>query len=65
MMRITSSTRSSSVPIKNVVLPAIKKPPVVASFVTEYLFFVSSLDTRELSSFETIAKISFIQSPSN
>ena len=33
-----SSTRSSSTPHKNVVFPALKKPPVVASLVALKLF---------------------------
>ena len=52
-----------SVPIKNVVLPLIRKPPVVASFVTEKLFLVNAEETIELSSLETIARINFIHSP--
>ena len=63
MISIASSTRSSSVPMMKVVLPAIRNPPVVASLVTENLFLVSSLDTLELSSFDTIANISFISHP--
>ena len=42
------------------VLPAIKKPPVVANFVTEKPSRVSAEDTAPLSSLLTIARISFI-----
>ena len=44
-----------------VVLPAIRKPPVVASLVTENPARVSADDTDPLSSLFTMAKISFIE----
>ena len=43
------------------VLPAIKKPPVVASFVTEKPSRVNAEETAPLSSLLTIARISFIK----
>ena len=61
MMEMISSTRLSSVPTRKVVLPAIRKPPVVASLVTENPARVSADDTDPLSSLFTMAKISFIE----
>ena len=60
MTAITSSTLSSSTPEMNVVLPAIRKPPVVASFVTEKPPLVSAEETAPLSSLLTIARINFM-----
>ena len=60
MMPMTSSTFSSSTPEMKVVLPAIRKPPVVASLVTEKPSRVRAEDTAPLSSLLTIARISFI-----
>ena len=61
MMPMTSSTFSSSTPEMKVVLPAIRKPPVVASLVTEKPSLVKAEDTAPLSSLLTIARISFIR----
>ena len=57
------STFSSSVPMSSVMLPAIRKPPVVDSFVTEKPPFVSALQTAFASSLLTIAVIIFITIP--
>ena len=59
------STFSSSVPMSSVMLPAIRKPPVVDSFVTEKPPFVSALQTAFASSLLTIAVIIFITIPPN
>ena len=61
MMPMTVSTLSSSTPEMKVVLPAIKKPPVVANFVTEKPSRVMAEETAPLSSLLTIARISFIK----
>ena len=57
----TLSTCSSSTPVKNVVLPAMRKPPVVANLVTWNPFLVNALETAALSSLLTIASTSFIE----
>ena len=58
------STLSSFVPIKNVVFPFFKNPPVVDNFVTKYPSSVSAACTDELSSEFTIAIINLISHPS-
>ena len=55
MMLITRSTFSSSVQMRKVVLPAIRKPPVEASLVAKKPFWVKAPETEELSSLLTIA----------
>ena len=64
MMPSTCSTFSSSVPMIKVVLPASRKPPVVASLVTENFSLVNALWTALESSLFTIANISFTIWPS-
>ena len=62
-MPIISSTLSSSEQTKKVVLPAIRNPPVEASFVAENPPFVKAEDTEWESSLFIIAYISFIFLP--
>ena len=58
---IAAWKRSSSTPTSNVVLPARRKPPVVASLVTPKPSFINWLIKREASSSCTIAMINFIR----
>ena len=59
IMWMASSTRSASVPTSMVVLPESKKPPVVASRVTENPALVRAREAAVLSSLDTMAMISF------
>src|SRR5690606_38547060 len=61
---INLGTRPSSTPIKKVVFPERKNPPVLASLVARKSFFVKALDNRLLSWSCTTATTSFISTHS-
>ena len=63
MMSMTVWTFSSSTPTRMVTLPAIRKPPVVASLVEEKPLRVRDWVTALASSWLMIARISFISIP--